>query len=137
MLQETELPKLGNLSKDIIFHGAVSYIDIPNAYAKAAVCVFPSHMETLGLVAPEAMAMEKPVIFTKLGPGPEVVIEGKTGFLCNPHDPKDIANKILQVLSNPQKASEIAKHGRLSVLQQFEITTIVTKNIEFYYTIIN
>ena len=137
MLQETELPKLGAFAKDVIFHGAVSFAEIPNAYAKAAVCVFPSHMETLGLVAPEAMAMEKPVIFTKLGPGPEVVVEDETGWLCNPHNPEDIANKIIQVLSNPHKAFEIAKKGRLSVLQQFEIKTIVLKNIEFYDTFIH
>lgn len=132
MLQEIELPKIGDISKDIIFHGAVSYNEIPSAYAKAAVCVFPSHMETLGLVAPEAMVMEKPVIFTKLGPGPEVIADGETGWLCNPHKPKEIASTIIQVLSNPQKANEIAKKGRLSVLQQFEIKTIVAKNIEFY-----
>lgn len=132
MLQEIELPKIGDISKDIIFHGAVSYNEIPSAYAKAAVCVFPSHMETLGLVAPEAMAMEKAVVFTKLGPGSEVIADGETGWLCNPHKPKEIASTIIQVLSNPQKANEIAKKGRLSVLQQFEIKTIVAKNIEFY-----
>lgn len=137
MLKEIELPKLGAFAKDVVFHGAVPFTEIPNAYAKAAVCVFPSHMETLGLVAPEAMVMEKPVIFTKLGPGPEVVVEDETGWLCNPHNPEDIANKIIQVLSNPQKAQEIAKKGRLSVLQQFEIKTIVLKNIEFYDKIKN
>ena len=132
MLQEIELLKLGEYAKDVVFHGVVSFEEIPNIYAKAAICVFPSHMETLGLVAPEAMAMEKPVIFTKLGPGPEVIADGETGWLCNPHEPKEIANMIIQVLSNPHKASEIAKQGRLSILQQFEIKTIVSKNIEFY-----
>jgi glycosyltransferase involved in cell wall biosynthesis len=132
MLQETELPKLGVFAKDVIFHGAVSYTEIPNAYAKATVCIFPSHMETLGLVAPEAMAMEKPVIFTKLGPGPEVITDGVTGLLCNPHHPEDIADKIIQVLNNPYKAQEIAMQGRLSVLQQFEIKTIVVNNVVFY-----
>ncbi|MCW1147830.1 glycosyltransferase family 4 protein [Flavobacterium lacisediminis] len=135
MLQEIELPKLGEYAKDVIFHGAVSFAEIPNIYVKAAVCVFPSHMETLGLVAPEAMAMEKPVIFTKLGPGPEVIANGETGWLCNPHEPREIANTIIQVLSNPQKAQEIAKKGRQSVLQQFEIKTIVLKDIIFYKSI--
>lgn len=137
MLKATELPKFGDYAQDVVFHGAVSFTEIPNVYAKAAVCVFPSHMETLGLVAPEAMVMEKPVIFTKLGPGPEVITDGKSGWLCNPHEPKEIANTIIQVLSNPQKAQEIAKIGRLSVLQQFEIKTIVVKNIEFYNKIKN
>ena len=137
MLQKNELPKLGAFANDVIFHGAVSFTEIPDAYAKAAVCVFPSHMETLGLVAPEAMAMEKPVIFTELGPGPEVITNGETGWLCNPHQPKDIADKIIHVLSNPNQAAEIAKKGRQSVLKQFEIKTIVVKNIKFYIRIKN
>jgi len=137
MLQETELPKLGDFAKDVIFHGAIFYTEIPNAYTKAAVCVFPSHMETLGLVAPEAMAMEKAVIFTELGPGPEVITDGVTGWLCNPHQPEAIATTIIKVLSNPHEADKIAKKGRLSVLQQFELKAIVLKNVEFYNKIKN
>lgn len=136
MLQEIELPKLGEYAKDVVFHGAVSFTEIPNAYAKAAVCVFPSHMETLGLVAPEAMAMEKPVIFTKLGPGPEVISDGETGWLCNPHEPKDIANAIVEVLSNPEKAQAIAKQAKRFVSEKFALHEIVQKNIHFYKKIL-
>jgi glycosyltransferase involved in cell wall biosynthesis len=136
MLQETELPQLGVFAKDIIFYGAVSFTEIPNAYAKAAVCIFPSHMETLGLVAPEAMAMEKPVIFTKLGPGPEVIVDGATGWLCNPYQPEDIADTIIQVLSNPEKAQEIAKQGRRFVSEKFALHEITQNNIDFYKKIL-
>ena len=136
MLKATELPKLGVFAKDVVFHGAVPFTEIPNAYAKAAVCIFPSHMETLGLVAPEAMAMEKPVIFTKLGPGPEVIVDGATGWLCNPHHPEDIANTIIQVLSNPQKAQEVAKQAKRFVLEKFELYEIAQNNIGFYKKIL-
>jgi glycosyltransferase involved in cell wall biosynthesis len=136
MLQETELPQLGDVSKDVIFHGAIPYEKIPNAYAKAAVCVFPSHMETLGLVAPEAMAMEKAVVFTKLGPGPEVITHDETGLLCNPHEPTDIANKVIQILENENLAYQLGKNARIKVLEQFEITNLVSKNISFYNKII-
>ena len=136
MLQEIDLPKIGNISKDIIFHGAVSYNEIPSAYAKAAVCVFPSHMETLGLVAPEAMVMEKPVIFTKLGPGPEVIVDGETGLLCNPQEPTEIASKIIQVLENPDFAYQLGKKAKISVLEQFEITKLVMQNIAYYRKIV-
>jgi len=136
MLKATELPKLGVFAKDVVFHGAVPFTEIPNAYAKAAVCIFPSHMETLGLVAPEAMAMEKPVIFTKLGPGPEVIVDGETGWLCNPHHPDDIANTIIQVLSHPQKAQEVAKQAKRFVLEKFELHEIAQNNIDFYKKIL-
>ena len=137
MLQEVELPKISPFDKDVIFHGSIDYDQIPQAYAKAAVCVFPSHMETLGLVAPEAMAMEKAVVFTSLGPGSEVIEDGLTGYLCNPHQPKDIAEKILLVLQNPEKATEIGIKARQSVLQQFEIYTIAKENIEYYSELIS
>ena len=57
-------------------------------------------METVGLVAPEAMLMGKPVIFTELGPGKEIIKNNIDGLLCNPYDPKDIANKIDFVFKN-------------------------------------
>lgn len=136
MLQEIELPKLGEYAKDVVFHGAVSFVEIPNIYAKAAICVFPSHMETLGLVAPEAMAMGKPVIFTRLGPGPEVIVDGETGWLCNPYEPRDIANKILDVFSNFDSALKVGKQARDMVIQNFDIKKMMEKNIIFYNSIL-
>jgi glycosyltransferase involved in cell wall biosynthesis len=132
LLQQKELPKLGLLAEDIIFHGAVSFSEIPNIYAKAAVCVFPSHMETLGLVAPEAMAMEKAVVFTNKGPGPEVIKDKETGLLCNPHHPEDIAEKIIWMLQNPEKRQVMGQKARVDTLRYFDVEMIVQQNIEFY-----
>ena len=124
-------------SKSITFKGSVKYEEIPNKYAQAEVCVFPSHMETQGLVAPEAMAMEKMVVFSQQGPGPETIIDYETGLLCNPHDPEDIAEKIIWVFNNLEKTNEITKNARISVLNKFNIEKITQKNIDFYKTIID
>jgi len=118
--------------KKITFHGAIGHDLLPEAYEKAAVCVFPSHMETQGLVAPEAMAMGKTVIFTALGPGPEIIEDLKTGLLCNPLDPKDIASKILWVFDNPEASSKIATEARKSALSRFNIEDSLDRNLEFY-----
>lgn len=132
MIREKELPRLPEaVIKDIHFHGAIPFTDIPLIYANASVCVFPSHIETQGLVAPEAMAMEKAVVFTKLGPGPETIQEYKTGLLCDPHDPKDIAEKIAWIFSNKEKAKEMGKAGRESVLLKYGLENIVHQNIDF------
>lgn len=136
MLKEKELPQLGMITKDIHFYGPVALTEIPLKYAQAEVCVFPSHMETLGLVAPEAMAMEKPVVFTSKGPGPEVIIDGTTGLLCDPHDPKDIAAKIIWVFENEIKATEIGKKARNAVVAKFNTEKVVAQNIAFYTVII-
>lgn len=136
MLKEKELPQLGMITKDIHFYGPVALTEIPLKYAQAEVCVFPSHMETLGLVAPEAMAMEKPVVFTSKGPGQEVIIDGETGLLCNPHDPKDISAKIIWVFDNQSKAAEMGRKARMAAVAKFNLEKIVAQNITFYTMII-
>lgn len=136
MLKEKELPKIEKAAEDVCFKGAISFNGIPNAYSQAAVCVFPSHMETQGLVAPEAMSMEKAVVFTKLGPGPEAVEDYKTGLLCDPYNPKDIAEKIIWFLSNKEKKEIITKAARKFVVQKYGLNTIMDQNIVFYKSLI-
>ena len=136
MLQETELIKLKDNSNSICFKGAIPYDQIKFHYSEAEVCVFPSHMETQGLVAPEAMAMEKFVIFTELGPGPETIKNYETGLLCNPHDHEDISEKILWVFKNKEKSKEIARKARLFVLEKYYLNKIIQKNIQFYKSLL-
>jgi len=137
MLNETEIPKLKQGSDSVTFKGVIDYNELPKVYASAHVCAFPSHMETLGLVAPEAMCMAKPVLFTKEGPGPEVISHGNTGLLCNPYDPSDIAEQIKWIFQNPKAADEMGVNARESVLKNFNIDIIVEQNIAFYDRIIN
>ena len=136
MLKEDEISQLGKLGEDIHFNGAVSYSDIPKVYSEASVCVFPSHMETQGLVAPEAMAMQKAVVFTKYGPGPEAIDDFKTGLLCDPYDPENIANKIIWVFSNKEKIKEMSLNAREFVLKKYRLEEIFLQNINFYKTIL-
>ena len=120
----------------IIFEGPVPYADIATIYSSAEVCVFPSHMETQGLVAPEAMAVGRPVVFTNAGPGPETVVPFETGLLCDPYDPQDIADKICWVLSDRERASAMAIRGRKAVIGKFGAQPIIMKNLEFYQRLV-
>jgi glycosyltransferase involved in cell wall biosynthesis len=135
MLKKNELSDLGSLSQSIAFFGPVDYESIPMKYAQAEVCVFPSHMETQGLVAPEAMAMRKMVVFTKLGPGSETIEDYETGLLCDPHSPEDIAQKIIWVFKNNLKSLEIASKARDFVIRKYGLDTIIRENKIFYKSI--
>jgi glycosyltransferase involved in cell wall biosynthesis len=137
-LQNEVISKLdSHVAAAIHFHGQVNYEDVPEKYAKAHVCVFPSHMETQGLVAPEAMAMQKTVVFTNKGPGPEAITPYETGLLCDPLDPKDIAEKIIWVFSNPEQSEVMASNARQFVLEKYSAAVIVQKNIAFFTTLTN
>jgi len=135
-LKTFELPQLKLNNDKVSFKGVVDYDKLPEKYAEAHVCVFPSHMETLGLVAPEAMCMAKPVVFTKEGPGSEVITHGVTGLLCDPYNPKDIANQIKWVFQNTEAAIELGNNARESVVARFNIDKIVEQNRAFYKTIV-
>lgn len=137
LMQQEEVSKLGTISKDIHFHGLINYDQIPDKYSRAHVCVFPSHMETQGLVAPEAMSMKKMVIFTNKGPGPETITDYETGLLCDPYNPQDIATKINWVFANENQIPTIENKAREYVLGKFSVDNIVQKNIAFYQRIIS
>ncbi|MDI1303418.1 MAG: glycosyltransferase family 4 protein [bacterium] len=136
MLEKKELPKLGAMLQDVHFHGPIAYDEIPLKYAQAEVCVFPSHIETQGLVAPEAMAMEKAVVFTKVGPGPETIMDYETGLLCDPHNPKDIADKIEWFFLNQEKREAVEKKASKFVMKKYGLDTIVDQNRVFFESIL-
>lgn len=118
------------------FHGPVSHDELPGFYEQAEICVFPSHMETQGLVAPEAMAMGKPVIFSKTGPGPETIDHGINGWLCDPHNPEDIARLIVEALDRREELPKIGEAARAKVYSKFEPELITKRNLEFFQKIL-
>jgi glycosyltransferase involved in cell wall biosynthesis len=99
---------------------------------RAAVCCYPSHMETFGIAALEAMSVGRPTIFTKLGPGPEVVEDGVSGLLCDPRDPRDIARCITSILDDEALALRLGNAARERVLQHFDKRDWIARNVAFF-----
>ncbi len=121
-----------NYFENVHFHGAVSRDVLDNNYAKAGLCVFPSHMETQGLVSIEAMALAKPVVFSQYGPGPETITHGENGLLCDVYNPVDIAEKIVWCIEHPEEAKEMGRKGYTTVNQKYDPSFILEKNLSFY-----
>jgi len=93
-------------------------------YAACDVAVFPSVYEPFGIVAIEAMSMEKPVVVGASGVSGmrEIVVasgEEQCGFHVNPNDPTDIAWGIISALQDPQKRQLLGQNGRKRVLKEF------------------
>lgn len=123
--------------KGVEVMGAVDHKTLPSVYRSAEVCVFPSHMETQGLVAPEAMGSGRPVIFSNTGPGPETIVDKHTGRLCNPYDPNDIAQKIEWVFENKNKVPEITANARQFVIENFGLEKCTYQNLNFYEDLVS
>lgn len=116
----------------VTFVGPVNHHSIPALIERAEVCVYPSLMESQGIVVLEAMAMAKAPIFMKHGPGSEIISQGVTGLLCDSYSPESIAEKILYMLDHPQEAQKMGEAARQDVLNRFDIELLVKQNVGFY-----
>jgi glycogen(starch) synthase len=106
-------------------------------YAACDVAVFPSLYEPFGIVALEAMSMEKPVVVgaTGISGMKEIVIPNgpeQCGFHVNPNDPVDIAWGVVSAIKDPKRKVELGKMGRKRVLECFTWDVIAKKTIELY-----
>ena len=110
-------------------------------YAACDVAVFPSLYEPFGIVALEAMSMERPVVVGAAGVSGmrEIVIcrgEDQCGFHIDPSNPSDIAWGINSALENPEKRKQLGKNGRKRVLEEFTWDKIAERTIELYEQIV-
>jgi len=121
-----------DIKESIDIVGPLPHDEIPYRLESAEVCVYPSHMEAMPIAWLEALGMEKAVVASSFGPGPEAVIDKVSGLLCNPLEPIDIAEKINYMFSHPKEAIEMGKKARKDILERFDPDSIVSQNIEFY-----
>ena len=86
------------LTEHFLFTGFVPDEELPDYYAAADVFAFPSTYETQGIVAIEAMAAGMPVVAAAARALPELITDGKTGFLFQPGSADALADAILDAL---------------------------------------
>jgi glycosyltransferase involved in cell wall biosynthesis len=85
--------------------------DAPSLMRHFDVLVAPSHQEPFGTVLSEAMAVGTPVVATRVGGLAEVVDDGVTGLLVEPHDPQALAAAILEVISRREAMGAAARQA--------------------------
>lgn len=125
------------IKSHITFLGVVPNSEIKNHIEQAQICCYPSHMEAMPLAWLEVLAMGKTFIGGVTGPGPEAVLDGVTGLLADPHDPKDIAAKIKYLFEHPQKGIEMGFAARERVLKEFDINSIVLQNKLYFESLLD
>jgi glycosyltransferase involved in cell wall biosynthesis len=117
--QLQELTRQLNLTPNISFLGAVEHRQVPELLKNVDVFVMPSIREEFGVVAVEAQAMEIPVVATKVGGIPEVVLDGETGILIEPGNSEQLAQAILTLIENPALRRQMGEQGRKHVLANY------------------
>jgi N-acetyl-alpha-D-glucosaminyl L-malate synthase BshA len=98
--------------------------------------LLPSESESFGMAALEAMASEVPVIATKSGGLPEVVVDGESGYLLPVGDVDAMSARAIEILSNPELQKRMGRAGRHIAETRFNVEKIVPQYRDFYEQVI-
>jgi len=104
-------------------------------YACADAVCAPSRYEPFGIVSLEASSMGKPIV---VGAGGlrEAVLDGVTGLHCDPDNPVNISEKLIQMLTDEKLAASMGRKGRERVGEIFTWEKIAKQTLEIYRTLV-
>ncbi len=115
--------------------------DIPAYYAAADVFVLPSVIddrgdtEGLGVVLLESLACGTPCVASRVGGVVDIITDEENGFLVEPGNPQQIANRISQIIRDERLRKNMGRQGRLSIERYFSWQSQAIKITEVYKTI--
>jgi len=119
---EEHARRLG-LDGEVRFLGAVH--DAARLLPGFDVFVLSSVLEGMSNALLEAMAAGRPVVATRVGGNPELVIDGETGLLVPPRDPEALAEALLRLVRDPGLARRLGEGARRRVESQFTLAAMV------------
>ena len=116
---------------DIRFLGKIEAVE--EVLSVADLFMMPSEKESFGLAALEAMACEVPVISSNAGGLPELNVNGKTGFTCEPGDIDKMTEKAIYILEKKERHQQF-KSNALARANDFATSKVVPLYEKFYET---
>jgi L-malate glycosyltransferase len=96
------------------------------------VCVLSSIAEGFSNSIIEYMGAGRPVVATDVGGAREAVIEGETGYLVQPRNFQTMAERIVDLLRNPERARAMGRYGRQVVESKFSCAAQLDRTVELY-----
>jgi N-acetyl-alpha-D-glucosaminyl L-malate synthase BshA len=124
-----------DLRDRVIFVGNVPNLE--ELVGASDLFLLPSEAESFGMAALEAMASEVPVIATRAGGLPEVVVDGETGYLLSPGDVEGMAERAIEILSDPARQQRMGAAGRALASEKFNVHRIVPMYRALYERVVS
>lgn len=135
----TDLIDKYNIHNNVTIFGSVSTDELLSQYSKCHIFILPSidfsdgsHTETQGVVLQEAQSSGVPVIASKTGGIPEVIIDGVTGLLFEEENDKQLVQKIESLICNAELYAQLSERARKDVEENYSIDVITRKLLDEY-----
>jgi glycosyltransferase involved in cell wall biosynthesis len=113
-----ERAEAGGIAQRIVWHGY--FADRSKIYSLIDMCVIPSRVdESFGLTALEAAFFGLPVIASRKGGLPEIVVDGETGFLVDARSPTQLADRLDRLLGDPELRRRMGAAARQRATRHF------------------
>jgi glycosyltransferase involved in cell wall biosynthesis len=103
------------LGDRVVFTGHLPQGELDAAYERCDIFILPSRAEGFGLVVAEAWLYGKPVIVSSAAGISEMVEDGKTGYVVNPHNYEEVAEALVRLAQNELIRAEMGESGRRAV----------------------
>ena len=116
---EAQIAALG-LSDNFVFAGLVPPVEVPPLIAQMDVLAHLSLREGLPRVVVQALASGKPALGFRLDGTPEVILDGRTGFVAAAEDVEAVAKAALKLLGDPAELERMGREGRELVRERFD-----------------
>lgn len=120
------------VKKDIEFPGACPREQIKSYIDSCAFVCLPSFFETFGMTPLEAMARRKAVIFTNRTSGPEIIEDGKNGFLVDPENISMITERMSNLADDMDLRNTLASNAYKTIKSTLCESRVLDKMEEFY-----
>jgi glycosyltransferase involved in cell wall biosynthesis len=105
---------------------------VASLLAEADILVRPSLLEGMPLAVLEGMAAGLPVVASRVGGTPELVRDGETGFLVEPGDPEQLADRICRLIGDAGLRAAMGRRAREVVEQGYDWDAISRRTVEVY-----
>ena len=113
-------------------HGAVDHGVLKEWLKMAGLLILPSTEDNCPMVVLEAMAAGVPVAASRIGGIPDLIEDGKTGFLFDPLDPGSIRQAILNWAADPQASAALAVRAKQEAMARFHPRVVAARHLEIY-----
>ncbi|PTY38865.1 glycosyl transferase family 1 [Saccharospirillum sp. MSK14-1] len=130
--QQKRLIEAAGLSERIVFTGELPFAQVPDYFRAMSIVTALSRNEGFGLTVLEAMSTEAAVVASEAGAWPDIIDDGRNGYLVPAGDWYQVAERLEMLVTDAQLRAQIAAAGRQTVLANYTVEREANALLDYY-----